>query len=178
MKRELSIVISSLIISWQVEMIKPKTQFILLILDWLNATRAQMESIFLSEMERTLPELPDMLVSIPIWVTSNQEGMILRQLDMSFCTFWKDHFLGKDFPADLKPRNMPTLRRKRKKPQLRSSVKTNLKNSKNSCTTVEAWASPKILTTVTSLDYLKVAWRDTDMTPKTLTSSGTKTDWP
>jgi|TARA_B110000977_G_C10976592_1_gene454459 hypothetical protein len=45
---------------------------------------------------------------------------------------------------------MPILKKRRRRQQSRRSAKINLKNSKNSCITVEALASLRIQTTVTS----------------------------
>ena len=78
MRRELSIEISSQIIFWWDQVSKPKTPFTLLILGWLNVTKALTESIFPSEMVKILLVLQDMQVSTPILVTNNLEETIWK----------------------------------------------------------------------------------------------------
>jgi|APFre7841882793_1041355.scaffolds.fasta_scaffold15720_1 hypothetical protein len=136
MKRESFIETSNQIIFWLEEMTRPKILFTLLILVLLNATKAQMGNIFLSEMEKILQVLPDMLVLILILVMNNQEEMTSKQLDMSFFTFLEAHFLGKVFQEDQRLKSMQILKRKKKKLRLKSFAETSLKNSKSLCTTV------------------------------------------
>ena len=136
MKRESFIETLNQIIFWLEEMTRPKILFTLLILVLLNATKAQMGNIFLSEMEKILQVLPDMLALILILVMNNQEEMTSKQLDMSFFTFLEAHFLGKVFQEDQRLKSMQILKRKKKKLRLKSFAETSLKNSKNLCTTV------------------------------------------
>lgn len=137
MKRESFIETSNQIIFWLEEMTRPKILFTLLILVLLNATKAQMGNIFLSEMEKILQVLPDMLVLILILVMNNQEEMISKQLVMSFFTSLGAHFLGKVFQEDRRLKSMQILRRRKKKQLLKSFVETSLKSSKSLCTTAE-----------------------------------------
>lgn len=114
-KRELFIEISNLITSWLAVLKQQKTQSISLILDLLNVTKALMVNIFHLEMARILLELPGMLVSQLISVMNNQEETISSQLDMCSYTSWEDHSHGKDFLVDQRLRNIPTLRKRRRK---------------------------------------------------------------
>jgi hypothetical protein len=106
MKKELFIETSSRITFWLEEMTKLKILFTLLILVLLNATKVRMGNIFLSEMEKILQVLPDMLVLIHILVMNSLEEMILKLLGMSFFTSLEAHFLGKVFQEDQRLKNM------------------------------------------------------------------------
>lgn len=100
--------------------------------------------------------------------------MILRPSVMWSFTSWRDPFRGKDCPADQRLKNMQPLKRKRRKPQLRTCARINQKNSKNSCITAEASHSRRTQTTVTSSVFLKAVWRGMDLTQKIQISFGTK----
>ena len=174
MKRESFIETLNQIIFWLEEMTRPKILFTLLILVLLNATKAQMGNIFLSEMEKILQVLPDMLALILILVMNNQEEMTSKQLDMSFFTFLEAHFLGKVFQEDQRLKSMLTSRRRRRKQQSKSWVVISLMSSKSLCTTVVALVLPKTLTTDTLSLYLKGVWRDMVSILVIQTSSGTR----
>jgi hypothetical protein len=118
-------------------MTKQKIQFTLSISVWLNVTKVQTESTFLSEMGKTSQVLPDMPVLILILVMNNQEEMISKQLVMSFFTSLGAHFLGKVFQEDRRLKSMQILRRRKKKQLLKSFAETSLKSSKSLCTTAE-----------------------------------------
>jgi hypothetical protein len=118
-------------------MTKQKIQFTLSISVWLNVTKVQTESTFLSEMGKTSQVLPDMPVLILILVMNNQEEMISRQSVMSFFTSLGAHFHGKVFQEDQRPKSMQILKRKKKKQLLKSFAETSLKSSKSLCTTAE-----------------------------------------
>jgi len=108
-------------------------------------------------MVKILQVPPGMLVSTHILVMNNQEEMILNALVMLSYISLKGRSHGKVFQEDLKLRNMPTSRKRKRKPRLKNYAKTNLKNSKNLCTTVEVWLSHRIQTMVISSIYSKDA---------------------
>ena len=112
MKRESYIEILSQITSWLVARNITKTVFSSSILVSQNASRTQRVNTFPLEKAKTWLELLDMLVSTHISVTSSQEEMILKQLDMSFCTFWEEVYLGKDCLAEVKMKNITILKRR------------------------------------------------------------------
>jgi hypothetical protein len=115
-------------------MTKQKIQFTLSISVWLNVTKVQTESTFLSEMGKTSQVLPDMPVLILILVMNNQEEMISKQLVMSFFTSLGAHFLGKVFQEDQRLKSMLTLRKRRRKQLSKNYAETIQKSSRSSCT--------------------------------------------
>ena len=176
MRRESSTGISNQTTFWSEEMNKRRIRFTSSTLGWQSATSLQTASTFPLETVRTLQELQDMQVSTLILATNNREEMILKQSDMLSFTSWKARCHGKACQADPKLRSMQTSKRRRKRPRSRTCARTNLKNSKNSCTTAAALVSHKTRTTDTSSDYSKAAWRGMALTWKTPTSSGIRID--
>ena len=157
MKRELSIEISSPIISWLVEQTPLRIQFISSILVLPSATRAQMVSIFHSEMARILLVPPDMQVSIPISDTSNIEETIWNVSVMCCSISLRDRYLGKDCLEDRRLKNMPISKRRRKKSKLKIFARTAQKDLRSSCITVEDSPLLRIQTTATSPVYSRAA---------------------
>jgi len=116
-----------------------------------------MVSISHLEMEKTLQALLDTHPLTRTLGMNNLEEMIWRQSDMCFFTSSKALCHGKDSQADQSRRNMPTLRKRRKKSALKSFAATNPTNSRNSCTTVEVCPSHRTLITATSSDFSRGA---------------------
>ena len=154
----------------------PKTLSTLLISVLPNATKAQMENTFLSEMERTSQELPDMHQSILTSVMNNQEEMILKLSGMYCCISLEDLCHGKVFQEDQSKKNMQTLKRRRRKWPSKNFARINQRSSESSCTTAEAWVSLKTQIIRTSLDCLSHVWRDMDSTWSNQISFGIRID--
>ena len=176
MKKESSIVTSSLITFWLEELKLPKTLFTLSISALPNATKVVTASTFPSEMARILPELPDMPQSTLTLVTNNQEETTSKPLVTYSYISWKGLSHGKAFQEDQRLKSMQISRRRRRKLPLKNCARTNRMSSRNSCTTAEGLVSLKIQTTGTLLACLRAAWNATILTRRCQTSFGTRID--
>lgn len=177
MKKELSIEILNRIILWLEELKQLKTQFILLISVWLNATNLQTVSTSHSRMERTWQEQPDMPLSILTLGTSSLEEIAWnRFVTFSFIS-WRDLFLGKVSQDDQKLRSMPISKRRKRKCPLRNCAKEIQNASRKFYTTAKNLASLKIQIINTLLTHLNHVWNKMILIQPFLTSFGTKIDW-
>ena len=134
-----------------------RIQFTSLISVLLSAIRAQMVSIFHSEMERTSLVPPDMQVSIPILDTSNLEETIWNVLDMCCSISLRGRYHGKVCLEDRRLKNMPISKRRRKKSKSKIFARTAQRNLRSSCTTAEDSLLLRIQTTAISSVYSRAA---------------------
>ena len=89
-------------------------------------------------MEKTSLELQDMPLSLLTKVKNSPEEMILRQLDMFYCTLLKAHYHGKDCQEEARMKNTQQLKRKRLKPLSKNFAEDNQASLESLWNTVES----------------------------------------
>jgi len=176
MKRGSYIAISSRTISWLEVLRVLVTQSLLLTLVWPSVTWIAQVNIFLIKMEKTSLELQDMPLSQLTRVKNSLEEMILRQLDMFYCTLLKAHYHGKGCQEEAKMKNTQQLKRKRLKPLSKNSAEDNQVSLESSWSTVESWNLSKSLTIGHVLASLKDVWAATILIWLSSIIHGSRTD--
>ena len=89
-------------------------------------------------MEKTLLELQDMPLSLLTRVKNSPEEMILRRLDMFYCTSLKAHYHGKGCQEEAKMKSMLQLKRKKLRLLSKNSAEDNQASLESLWNTVES----------------------------------------
>ena len=97
---------------------------------------------------------------------------------MCSSTFWKEHSLGKDSPADLKTRNMLPLRRRRLRPLWLSFARATPTSFRSSWSTAGPSNLSRSPTTSSASAFLRTAYLAITLTPRPSITPGSRTACP